>query len=395
MSVRDNTLIIFNLQNQLTWIEHKREEDISSGHAFICEGQLIITNYHVISSSEKIYCDYGELKVLSKSYINDIAVLTFIDKSNFEYFPEPISIKQLNPELPKINEELFFSDKKISVDSISYEKNNKNNINAVFINCGEKINNGYSGSCCYNSNNEVVGIITQYDPEKKCSQIIPTIYILNIIKLQRFYKLPFDYNIDNNNLVITYSDNKKIKEYDTILYINDQKINNGSIFCQNMKYNIDIQTFYTLSLSNKVKLTLLRKGKIKEININGETTETNNYIELFFNRNYINYKGIIFIEINKEIIDYYNGEGINIAGPYIKYNNLKSKEKIVVAIDKLSNIDTNNLIFNHDKFRFVSTIYRINKKKIKCLNDIKKHINKKSIDIEYEFNYDKYNTINL
>jgi len=380
MYVRDNTLIIFCVDSALEWKEKVREEEyFCTGHGFVCEGNIIITNYHVISLYKNIYTDYGELEVLKKSYNNDIAILKFKDNDVFDNFPNPIPINSFNQNIPKKYDEINFieidEDKQnihnLYVENVSYD-NNK-----IYINCDYKEKaNGLSGGPCFNNNNEVVGIITQYNTENNLLQIYPIIYVLQLLKSDNFYTLPS--NVDKYN----------------ILYINDEKVINGLVFSQNIQFNIDIYTYTILNYSNqKIKLTIQQKNKIKDLYIDVIPIDYNTYIPFFFNEKYIKYNNIIFVEISKEIMEYYK-----LVGPFFKYLFLDNKKnkKIVVPIENKSNLELNNLFSNDSKFVRVSTIYKINNKKISNLDDMNKIIlkNKKSeLKIEYEYDINKYETI--
>lgn len=380
MSVRDNTLIIFCVDSALEWKEKVREEEyFCTGHGFVCEGNIIITNYHVISLCKNIYTDYGELEVLKKSYNNDIAILKFKDNDVFDNFPNPIPINSFNQNIPKKYDEINFieidEDKQnihnLYVENVSYD-NNK-----IYINCDYKEKaNGLSGGPCFNNNNEVVGIITQYNTENNLLQIYPIIYVLQLLKSDNFYTLPS--NVDKYN----------------ILYINDEKVINGLVYSQNIQFNIDIYTYTILNYSNqKIKLTIQQKKKIKDVYIDVIPIDYNTYIPFFFNEKYIKYNNIIFVEISKEIMEYYK-----LVGPFFKYLFLDNKKnkKIVVPIENKSNLELNNLFSNDSKFVRVSTIYKINNKKISNLDDMNKIIlkNKKSeLKIEYEYDINKYETI--
>lgn len=385
MSVRDNTLIIFCIDTILKWKKKIREEEIfCTGHGFVCEGNIIITNYHVISLSKNIYTEYGELKVLKKSYVNDIAILTFINNSDFDNFPNPIPINSLNPIIPKKNDEIYFikidENKKdihnLCVDNISYDSGI--DIKQIYINCDYKEkSSGCSGSPCVNNNNEIVGIITQYNTEIDSLQILPIIYVLHLINSDNFYTLP--------NTINKYN----------IIYINDEKVENGLVFSQKIQYTIDIYTYTTLNCNEKIKLTIEQKNKKKDIYINVIPTDYNTYIPFFFNNKYISYNNIIFVEISKEIMEYYR-----LVGPFFKYLFLDNKKdkKIVVPIENKSNLKLNNLFSNDSQFVRVSTIYKINNKKISNLDDMNEIIlkNKKSeLKIEYEYDINKYETIKL
>ena len=385
MSVRDNTLIIFCIDTILKWKKKIREEEFfCTGHGFVCEGNIIITNYHVISLSKNIYTEYGELKVLKKSYVNDIAILTFINNSDFDNFPNPIPINSLNPIIPKKNDEIYFikidENKKdihnLCVDNISYDSGI--DIKQIYINCDYKEkSSGCSGSPCVNNNNEIVGIITQYNTEIDSLQILPIIYVLHLINSDNFYTLP--------NTINKYN----------IIYINDEKVENGLVFSQKIQYTIDIYTYTTLNCNEKIKLTIEQKNKKKDIYINVIPTDYNTYIPFFFNNKYISYNNIIFVEISKEIIEYYR-----LVGPFFKYLFLDNKKdkKIVVPIENKSNLKLNNLFSNDSQFVRVSTIYKINNKKISNLDDMNEIIlkNKKSeLKIEYEYDINKYETIKL
>lgn len=411
MSVRENTLIIYKLENIIEWDE-KRHDDNSNGVCFVCEGKIIITNYHCISLAKHIYTEeYGELKIINVSSIYDIAILTFIDEDKFENFPNPIPLSKLNPIIPQKNEQIYFLDindndskvKNLQIESVScYGERNKK----IYINCEYKeYRPGQSGSPCYNNNGDIIGLITEYNKKKNLLEIYPTIYILQIMKSSYSSTLFFNYRIIYNDLQITSSLSKKLKEDDIIHYINNEKINNGLIFCQKIQYFIDIHTYISINYKpkEKIKLSIERNNKEKNINVEAQDLERYDFIPSLFNKEYINYKNIIFVEINKEIIDYYKENNIKIMGPYFKYYNRENKKnkKIVIPIDfyniELNNKSIINLIHNENKIRRVGTINKINKKQINNLNDMRKIIEKtkKPLNIEYEFDVDEYETIQL
>lgn len=384
MSVRDNTLIIFCVDRTLEWKEKIREEQyFCTGHGFVCEGNIIITNYHVISLSKNIYTEYGELIVLKKSYNNDIAILKFKDNDVFDNFPDPIPINSFNQIIPKKYDEINFieidEDKQnihnLYVENISYK--DQLDIKRIYINCDYKEKaNGLSGGPCFNNNDQVIGIITQYNTETNLLQICPIIYVLQLLKSDIFYTLPS--NVDKYN----------------IQYINNEKVINGLVFSQNIQLNVDIYTYTTLNcLDKKIKLTIQQKKKLKDIFIDVIPVNYNTYIPFFFNGKYIKYNNVIFVEISKEIMYYYK-----LVGPFFKYLHLNNKKdkKIVIPVENKNNLKLNNLFFKDSKFVRVSTIYKVNGKKINNLNDMIKIIqkNKKSeLKIEYEYDINKYETI--
>ena len=141
MSVRDNTLIIFCVDSALEWKEKVREEEyFCTGHGFVCEGNIIITNYHVISLRKNIYTDYGELEVLKKSYNNDIAILKFKDNNVFDNFPNPIPINSFNQIIPKKYDEINFIENNEDKQNIHnlYDENVSYDNKKIYINMQKK-----------------------------------------------------------------------------------------------------------------------------------------------------------------------------------------------------------------------------------------------------------------
>jgi hypothetical protein len=196
---------------------------------------------------------------------------------------------------------------------------------------------------------KLIGIVNSVSiiEDTKILFIIPSIYITRILNelinyntFQGFCNLYFDFeivdkkNISNtitknydklNYLVVTntlgisynyYSavlEGKKLnnlKKNDIIIEIDDLPITNGCVYDKNLNLNIDIISYNNIkkSIYEKTKFKIIRNNNnsysIKFIEIYNRSINSTKIIKHSPITNFLNYKNHIFIELNKNFVNY-------------------------------------------------------------------------------------------
>lgn len=283
---------------------------------------------------------------------------------------------------------------------------------------------GLSGALVYNYQNEIYGIISNYDVMNKILCVIPSYclykFFIRSIKKDNIKSLclstkvcSFDNKVGHeidNTYNINYVDDKnkevKFKKGDLIESINNQEFDkDGYVYIKDLNITVPLDTYCILEDYDLYKIKYYNKSKnyvetIKQINL----IPLDNIIRfnLYHNDKIIKYRGLVITEMSEQLIIYYNYLGIDITGLVNDYYNdcyTSTGQKILVVINidynELSNIETN--IYKLISFPLIKTdidsyiipvVSKINNKKINNINDMEKLLSNKSI-IRFEFTQKK------
>lgn len=357
-----------------------------------------------------------------------------------------INMSQFNSNLPKINNTVSFSKNKIifvSKDVVKLQCKTyeciikgteflylhsynmpaipyiKANIDYLF---NERDNiKGISGSIVsQNQESEIIGMVSDIITKTMILNIIPSFVILRFlnefVKTGSFKglcsimaKLTIcDIDMNNTNInAICIEDNyninynrdeynskniigARLKKNDIIIKVNEKNINkNGMIYCSKLGY-ILLTTYIAMhyQCNDLIKLMIVRKNDRglfdkKNIKIRSRPIRTTKYIPIVHNNNYLELNGLIFVELNEELIEMNINNGIILKGLYINFyhNNPyrnNNKEKVLVLIDIMRNKLNDNILEMCDNYclplintneneYILPVIKQINKKK-KVLN---------------------------
>lgn len=319
---------------------------------------IILKKYKIVDSSmfsKKINLNHDDVFIYDKDY--NIINMELYSMNQGKYFPYQYS------------DNLYYS---INIKNVKFD--NIRNINDQL--------NGLSGYPIFqkdNSDEKIVGIVNAIsydDNDNKILYVIPSIYILRILNelinyntFQGICGLYFNYeivskkNIPNyitnqfnklnylvvtNTLGISYNyynnvlKNKKlnnIKKSDIIIEIDDKPLINDDIFISdyNMNLNLIIYNNLNKTIFDKTKLKIIRKNKnniyeIKLIEIYNRNLFSiksiiHNPVTKFFN-----YKDNIFIELNKNILNYLIENNEISSGDFEIFDNNISNNNILKTI---------------------------------------------------------------
>jgi len=274
-----------------------------------------------LKKNDVIEIVYDETKKISESKL-------IKNKSKIELiYKETIYEKYSSfnmPELPYLK----FSIKNISEDLIRNLK-------------------GLSGIICYNKQNKIIGMLSNYSKVDNHVKIIPSVVIKNFIleysKKQRYdgisgliFKNSFcefehennDYNgiIVEKTFGIKYKDT--FKNGDIIFKINDKVISkDGKIYDEEIGESIPFNSFISLNtnVDDEVNLVLMRNNPklndYEEIKVPVKAISYNQArkIDLNHNDKFVECNGLIFTEISENIIEFYRNHNIHLIGKLLKH----------------------------------------------------------------------------
>lgn len=281
---------------------------------------------------------------------------------------------------------------------------------------------GLSGSLLVN-NNKIIGMISNYNNGKiyaisslfiirflseihktgiycglcsLMSNFNPCSYFSDEFNEKKYGLLVINSNDINFNSFMDIKKSKCLKNGDILISFDDHDIlEKGNIFDKKRNQLINFNTYI---LANYIKydninLSVMRKCgeeyKKRNIKIYFEPYETFKYIPLKANYEVIDYNGFQFMELSEEIFDQLINLGIDpypSVKEYIKKQFRNKHHYIVILVGvhdveytknsskkiQLPFILQENAMYNGDKL--LSYVFKLNKKKILSLNDMKKEL---------------------
>lgn len=296
-------------------------------------------------------------------------------------------------------------------------------------NVDDEIYEKIGGSMLCSTNNDVYGIVSQFNHETNYMSCIPSYCIHlfvelilsnNIISNILLETEVCDISVSDtneinntdvvghyikNNFDIMYGtmDNKKYKfnKGDILKSINQIKFNSdGSIHFRDMNMDVELETFITLSKSIYVDIEYYHT-KNDKITLHSETIKKTHLESILMfsleqNNDFIKYNGLIITEMSEELYSYFNGLGVHFVGLiecYYKNNNITNDNQrlvVIIDVDYTLNMDDENMkIYNlYSKIGlpfiktksntsndyFLSVITKFNDKKVINLECLKKLI---------------------
>ena len=332
--------------------------------------KLDISNNQIIEVDIKLYLPEIDICLIELKDLNKInkGVLFY----TFEYMLNDID-----------NLELFFikDNEKIFVKNYFYEYDflfsllfPEIKILNIFIDEEIDIDNlkGLSGSPIYNSNNDLLGIISRVTPESKVIKCLCLKFVSFILKAmidngkerldfiiiktkflirkQNFYLKLLS---NTNNYKSTINSEIKLKKKSYIYEINNSKINeDGLFFHYILEDYIPINTFILLLLCCNLKIdinyNLFYKKSIKEKKISfseGKTYDSSYKLNFKDNNKRLIWKNFVFMELSENILsEYVNSNEIEITleNYNIFYDISTNNNKIILICEILeSDIDKN------------------------------------------------------
>ncbi len=285
---------------------------------------------------------------------------------------------------------------------------------------------GLSGSPCVDSENKFIGHVFSYDDNNSSINIIPAYclkYIFNEImpkSIDRLKTIVIEGSIcsiydDTNNINLNAYKIKKTNSIDYKIYESEKsfvfkekmlvtKINNleinkeGNIFFDKINMFISPQSYVLLNNDLeylKIDGYDMIDGNYSEFTVNIIPEILINYMPFsqYNNKNVVVYKNLVFVELNRDIINLVDDIEKNIKLTEILKNPYSKKlTKQIVLIDILENVSEpneklKNFKNNLDKNYFMF-LNKINKKNINSFGDLMNEINSTS---ESNFTFDTSN----
>lgn len=283
---------VFVKEDMIVFIENIKDGDIKEGMGVVYKSErnynYIVTNYHVIESSDELYVyDYnhnvkGNAEVISFDLFTDIAILKVDNKLKLK----KISISKNQPNL---NEYVF----SFNLYNKQFEKgkiislNNEIASNGSYYNVGvinSNINAGNSGGPLFNQNNEVIGLIALKDTKTGNGFFMSIDYVMDIVdKLEKgkLYRPKLGVvftNTSNIELINQYGYSLANKEGIIILELKESSIlmdngfKIGDIFTKlNNKPIKNVVLFqkelYSLKPDEVIKIEFYRNNELMEKNV--------------------------------------------------------------------------------------------------------------------------------
>jgi hypothetical protein len=250
-----------------------------------------------------------------------------------------------------------------------------------------------SGSIVMNESNIFGMVICKLD---KLYMAIPLLLIINFINNDlKYIKFNYDFvdfTLDKhyNGLYITDVINKKynssLNMSDVIIKCDTFPINEfGEIYCVELQYCVEIDTFIMLNNKNYVNITILNSKEQFE-NIICFKYNIDNICKIFIQKQnkYINIDGLVFTELSEELIIENIKNGINSHGDIFAslFNNEHDNKKYVILISNL-----NVKYKKYNKFLYMP-ILNIKNHEILNIDDIVKFIGINFHDINF-LNFNK------
>jgi hypothetical protein len=400
---------------------------------------VITTNHSIPYNSKKIYSvssGYLNKLILNKrSAISDLALLEYgtIRKDIKMFYNDTSELKYLtlnkfSKKIPKANSEL-----KILLDddiefNFAFDKfglqriNGSNDIPPTpVLSCFlsremENYNlNGLSGSPVY-FKNKIVGLVSNFDLEKKRINLTPSFLILKLLEnfnnsrrcfnknnnIEKINFIKIDAMPTKNGLVLNSDYSNKIRKGHIITRI-DHKIldDNCCVYSQEIKHRIPWDTYImTLFKDDKISVTFKDKTNfIAKLSVK----DCNKYLKIDnnFKSDNIIIKGYVFCELNLPMIKYFFKHKLLLDGPSINKincdNHSSSNSKEIVLIDYIGK-EKDDVFkgsvtkkFNNKDFTIqnILTLKKYNNIKVKNLQHLYELIinhEKKKIDLHLEYN---------
>ena len=285
--------IVFAKKDGIVFIENLKTGDIKEGMGFVYKKDknynYIVTNYHVIESSNELYVYNHNRNVKTNAEVidfdmfTDIAILKVDSELN-------LNKVRISKNQPKLDEYVF----NLDLYNNRFEKgkiislNNEVISNGSYYNVGiidSNINEGNSGGPLFNKNNEVIGLIALKDIKTNDGFFMSIDYVIDIIdKLEKneLYRpklgavftntsnleliKQYGFTISNSEgiIILEFKTNSILEENglklgDVITKINDEPIDNVVLFQKQL---------YSLKANEIIKLEFYRDNKLMETNIN-------------------------------------------------------------------------------------------------------------------------------
>lgn len=180
----------YNVEDSIVFIESTSSDSIKNGMGFVYKQKdgvsYIVTNYHVIYSSDDVYIyDLNNKKIkagiLEYDEYSDIAILTVEEK---------LKVAEIGINSVLENDLIYYYniDKNVIESGNVIGLNNEINVNAGYgnsfydaISISGNITPGNSGSPILNSDNEVIGLISLKEENNYVAYYLPIDYLMNIV----------------------------------------------------------------------------------------------------------------------------------------------------------------------------------------------------------------------
>lgn len=237
---------------------------------------LITTPHGIFIEKDKIYrINYQDniyrVQLHKQSYWCDLAIFKFIDK---------IKIKSKEVKILKAHSKLYnlrIHNKKKTISGIIEDFcyhchlniNGGNRILFYQMKSFDKIEHGDSGTGFY-SENKLIGLISKCDDN--IGLIVPAFYIFEILNRDNNLSphLPLKLKMDGSKVVLaekyyTIPEGFEIKKFDNLI------VNNGNVYCFEVKDNIPIDVYLQIygKIGNQIKISndkKIYKLVVKDLN---------------------------------------------------------------------------------------------------------------------------------
>lgn len=233
------------------------------------------------------------------------------------------------------------------------------------------------------------------DKEYKPSSIFIDVFQKNELELLSMRQVSFqtldiqDAQEIHDAIEVQVSYSPKIKKYDKILQIDDNKIyNNGYIHCKNMNILVPYDTYIMLNQTKKDISLIVQNNKTTKIKtIQSQLTQLDSVAIIpLSSKITINWGGLILVELSEDTINHYASLGFTIKG-YAndirnkKYTKIQHRSYFAVIKINWSEITDEEshqylqhgfpLIVNNNEY-IIPLLFKVNNKKINCVDDLLK-----------------------
>ncbi|CAK0882837.1 unnamed protein product, partial [Prorocentrum cordatum] len=267
----------------LPWQRRRQERSSGSGFCIDAKKRVVLTNAHCVEWHTEVKLqrrgsDVKYLaKVLSVGWECDVAVLTVEDD---EFWEDMCSV-QLNPKIPRLEEDVLCVGFPIGGDTISVTSGvisrievttyTQASMELLGIQIDAAINSGNSGGPAFNAAGECVGVAFQSmgaDEAENIGYVIPSVTMENAHLRESYGLAPKQRGVLVSRVVPTSSASNVINSGDVLLEFDGEPIGNDGT----VRFRKHERVMYTWLVAQKffgekATLTVLRDGQKVDLTI--------------------------------------------------------------------------------------------------------------------------------
>lgn len=240
----------------------------------------------------------------------------------------------------------------------------------------------YIGAVVTDGKQSCVGIINDYN---ETYRMIPAVSILKCLKRESLCSLPIsDLVFDENKILYSLPNKRKctFKTKDVLHAINGKVISDNKLYSLSMRTHVPVDTYIALDISDKMNVSVMRKGSLISKNITTRSCSDIHFLPLFEEMiTTMLYKDLIFVtltyELLQQILQLVDCENINVESYVNKFRNKTYLRPVMLLkMDKkLKNVINSPFVHVKKDTRVELLVLKtINGTNVSNLNSLKKHI---------------------